>query len=559
MGAVITGCILVAALIGKAVFDTIDARKKRLIRLANMWGCPCQQDIPHNRFLTISSFYESMQEDNLDVDDITWNDLDMDALFLQMNQTFSAAGEEYLYALLHKPVISEKERLERDQIIEYFIHHSKERSKIGEILLEVGKLQEISVFEYLCMLDKVPIDRSLTHIICFPLMLIAGISIAWWPVYGITAFMAALGYTIISYYHRKAQIGKYYSVLSYMLTFMGGAQKISQCSCPEIQEYIDECKSLVGNMSGFRRGSFLIFSGKNGSDGFLDIVMDYVRMFLHVDLVKFNSMIRIFMKEKNSFVKLFTLMGKIDAMIAVASYRTYLGLENICKPEFVEGGTSIEVKDLFHPLISDPVKSSFHEQQSVLITGSNASGKSTFLKSVAINAILSQSTNTSLASCYKASRFKVFSSMALRDNIFNNESYFIVEIKSLKRILDHVESEIPMLCFVDEVLRGTNTLERIAASSQILLNISQENALCFAATHDIELTDILEKHYSNYHFTEDIVNNHVIFSYELLEGKATSRNAIRLLSMLGYDKSIVKRAEEGVEEYLESGNWTIFE
>ena len=149
--------------------------------------------------------------------------------------------------------------------------------------------------------------------------------------------------------------------------------------------------------------------------------------------------------------------------------------------------------------------------------------------------------------------------MALSDNIFENESYFIVEIKSLKRILDKIDDTTPMLIFIDEVLRGTNTLERIAASSRILSELAAKNTMCFAATHDIELTYILEKKYSNYHFTEDIINNTVVFEYILHKGRATSRNAIKLLTMLGYPKEIVSQAETSVEEYLRDGQWKIFE
>ena len=149
--------------------------------------------------------------------------------------------------------------------------------------------------------------------------------------------------------------------------------------------------------------------------------------------------------------------------------------------------------------------------------------------------------------------------MALSDNIFENESYFIVEIKSLKRILDYMDDDIPMLIFIDEVLRGTNTLERIAASSQILYEFSKKNVLCFSATHDIELTHILENSYSNYHFTEDVVNGEVVFEYLLHPGRATSRNAIKLLTMLGYPKEIVTKAETAANDYVKTGQWKIFE
>ena len=112
-------------------------------------------------------------------------------------------------------------------------------------------------------------------------------------------------------------------------------------------------------------------------------------------------------------------------------------------------------------------------------------------------------------------------------------------------------------CFVDEVLRGTNTIERIAASAQILKSLSCDNVLCFAATHDIELTYMLEDSYSNYHFQEEVIEekNDILFDYILYSGRAVSRNAIKLLSMIGYEKEIIKRAERSAEEFLKKGEW----
>jgi len=195
------------------------------------------------------------------------------------------------------------------------------------------------------------------------------------------------------------------------------------------------------------------------------------------------------------------------------------------------------------------------EKQSVLITGSNASGKSTFLKTVAINAILAQTINTCTASAYVANYYEIYSSMALRDDLESNESYYIVEIKSLKRILDSISGDKHILCFVDEVLRGTNTVERIAASSRILKNLAENNVMCFAATHDIELTHILEDYYSNYHFEEELEDNNITFNYKLFKGRATSRNAIKLLSVIGYSDVIISDAEKAAADFLNNGNW----
>ena len=144
---------------------------------------------------------------------------------------------------------------------------------------------------------------------------------------------------------------------------------------------------------------------------------------------------------------------------------------------------------------------------------------------------------------------------ALRDDLAGNESYFIVEIKSLKRILDAADGKTPILCFVDEVLRGTNTIERIAASSRILAALRKAWVLPFAATHDIELSYILDSLYENYHFEEEVREKEVVFSYILQKGRTTSRNAIQLLDMLGYDPKIVKGARGAAADFEKNGVW----
>ena len=179
------------------------------------------------------------------------------------------------------------------------------------------------------------------------------------------------------------------------------------------------------------------------------------------------------------------------------------------------------------------------------MTGSNASGKSTFLKAVAINALLAQTIHTVCAKKYRSNYFRIYSSMALRDSLLQGESYFIVEIKSLKRIFDGVEEGgVPVLCTIDEVLRGTNTAERIGASTELLKELSKKGALCFAATHDLELTTLLEGELDNYHFEEMVEGTDIAFPYLLTKGGAKGRNAIKLLKAFGFDEELVEKAEK---------------
>ncbi len=219
----------------------------------------------------------------------------------------------------------------------------------------------------------------------------------------------------------------------------------------------------------------------------------------------------------------------------------------------------LSAEQLYHPLIDHPVKNSISADGGVLLTGSNASGKSTFLKTVALGALMAQTLHMALAERYCAPLYRIYSSMSLRDDLESGESYYIVEIKSLKRILDarKEDSPRPVLCFVDEVLRGTNTVERIAAATQILVSLTGEGIQCFAATHDIELTELLSGLYRNYHFEEEIRDGDILFNYTLREGRANSRNAIRLLEIMGYDQTIIQKAQRQAEDFLQKGIWIL--
>ena len=141
--------------------------------------------------------------------------------------------------------------------------------------------------------------------------------------------------------------------------------------------------------------------------------------------------------------------------------------------------------------------------------------------------------------------------MTVSDDILQGDSYYMAEIKSVKRILDRSRTEpgIPLLCFVDEVLRGTNTVERIAASSEILKSLGRKNVLSFAATHDIELTEILSDSYDNFHFEETINGSDIRFSYRLEAGPAKTRNAIKLLEIMGYDSDMIRAAQERARSF----------
>lgn len=557
MNIYVTIAIFLALFAFKVIYDYWDTKQSAIKKLNAKWAKLSEEEISYERKQTIPSYFESVQDKRVDIDDITFHDLDMETLFYDMNQTGSAIGEEYLYSLLRKPVISKEEYEERIKLIHIFEEDELARTEAGISFIKMGKLRKISVFEYLNMLDLFT-NRGI--ILDYISLITVIASFALIPVLKLESliFIVLAGiFSMYVYYTRKAKIGVYYDILMYLLRVFHGMDRLIKNNIPSLNDYTATMKDDLKEFQKFRRFSFLVVSSIDGGS-IVDIIFDYIRMFFHLDLIKFHQMVHVVQNKKDVLCSIYEKLGLLDAMHAAASYRGYLKKNGYCEPTFVDDKKAgIIAEGLYHPFLTEPVKQTFQEEKSVLLTGSNASGKSTFLKAVALNAILAQTIGTAVADLYQAPKYKIFSSMALSDNLFENESYFVVEIKSLKRIMDTLEEEIPTLCFIDEVLRGTNTLERISASAEILKTITNGNVMCFAATHDGELTYILEKYYSNYHFTEQIVKNQIHFEYLLHKGRATSKNAISLLSMFHYDKKVVEDARKLAEGYLENGTWPV--
>ena len=535
----------------------LDYRKELKLfsqKLDTEYGILPKREYKPDHFSRIQGYFKKHQ-DAFFIDDITWNDLNMDEVYKKLNYTYSAAGEEYLYYLLRTPVFDNALLKRREEIISYFRNNQKARAACQLLFYKMGGCGKFSVYDYLDYLDDLGNRSNMTHYTALLAVLVSvGILFVNLPV-GLLIMVLVFIYNILRYFKIKNEIDPYLTSFGYIFKLLNTVSELQKIPVSILEEEWKELKHCAHGLNGFTRGSYLLMSSGRmaGSGNPLDILLDYLRMIFHLDLIQFNRMLKEVRKHKDDIDRMLSIVGMAEAMIAIGSFRE--GNPNNCIPEFIEE-QKIKVIHLYHPLLNTPVKNDFQTEKSVLITGSNASGKSTFLKTIALNQILAQTIHTCLADFYQTSFFRVISSMSLRDDIQGGDSYYMVEIKALKRIMDEIAADnIPVLCFVDEVLRGTNTIERIAASVQILKSLATRNCLCFAATHDIELTHLLEQFYTNFHFEEEIENNDIFFSYKIMNGRARTRNAIKLLGIMGYDKVIIREAEEMANVFLSTGSW----
>lgn len=558
MSETVVGIGIIALLLLSAAVVMLSENKRRKLflqqKLKNAWGQIPDREYTYEDFHHISQFFHKKEKEGFFIDDITWNDLDMDRIFMLLNQTFSAVGGDCLYDILRKPVFEEKELKYRNRLMLFFAKNQEIREQVQTILASVRKSGSNSIYENIHVTTEVNIKGKNVQIGFCSAFFLSLLVFILAPNPGVFLFLLVCVVNIGAYMTQKQEVDAYLSSFRNVLQLLEAYKKLEKLKIPELETAMARGIPAQKKLAGFQKRSSLVIDRSSTGGGLEGMLMDYIRMLTHIDLIKFQDMMKSMKENQKELEELIYTLGYIDSMISIASFRETLPYYTC--PEFREEKRAyMDVENLYHPLIENPVANSISAKGGILVTGSNASGKSTFLKNMAINSIFAQTIYTCTASSYCAPYFQVMTSMALRDDLGSGESYYIVEIRSLKRILDAAKSGENLLCIIDEVLRGTNTIERIGASSQILANICKNNVLSFAATHDIELSYMLQEYYENYHFEEEVREKDVVFNYLLKKGRVTTRNAIRLLEMIGYDKTLIEEAKRAVEEFEASGSW----
>ncbi|MDQ2799055.1 MAG: DNA mismatch repair protein MutS, partial [Armatimonadota bacterium] len=242
-------------------------------------------------------------------------------------------------------------------------------------------------------------------------------------------------------------------------------------------------------------------------------------------------------------------VGMIDAMISLASYRQ--GLPFYTRPTFTPPTKVLRLDGVIHPLLPDPVPNSLCVSEGgVFITGSNMSGKTTFIRAVAVNAILAQTLCTCLAQRYEAPFLQVRTCIGRSDSLEEGKSYYMAEVETIGAFLASADEGPQYLFAIDEIYRGTNTTERVAAAQAVLDALNHDGLphLVFVSTHDVELAGLLRTAWSHFHFREFVQDSELRFDYRIRPGLSSTRNALLLLQAAGYPSTVVADAQATAHE-----------
>lgn len=214
-----------------------------------------------------------------------------------------------------------------------------------------------------------------------------------------------------------------------------------------------------------------------------------------------------------------------------------------CMPELKEKHFSIEAESLGHPLIhADKRVDNFinieNRGEIMIVTGSNMAGKSTYLRSVGVNVVLAMAGSAVCATRFSVSPVQLLSSMRITDNLEESTSTFYAELKKLKMIIDKVNKGEKVFTLLDEILRGTNSLDRHTGSVALIRQFIRHKSAAVIATHDLTLADIRKEFPGkilNYHFDAQIEGEELYFDYKLKPGISQSLNASILMKKIGIE------------------------
>lgn len=514
-------------------------KQKILSYLQESFGKVKEERISHNHFEELRKI---LRDKNDVLPDSVWNDLNMDEVFEYADRSVSAIGEEYLFLTLHTPERN-TEKLEKRRRLAKELCDGDFSLKLRYMLYSVKKQENMTIYECIQKLSSAKLSATWFHVLC--LVLFSGTFAAALinPELGLLPCILMAGFNCVVYFSKKSAIAAYDYAVNAIVKWLNTAAEIEKESTenrPVLSEVIDKVHTLSGEFSSFRRFSWLL-APKNAVGSLVDMLLDYIKFITHLDLIKFNLSVKLLKTKQKELNELYSLTGELELALVLLSLEA--SGRQVCVPDFDVSGKPpyINAAGMTHPLLQQPVPNDCITGKNILLTGSNASGKSTYLKTVGVNLILAQTLNLAFAENLRTTFMDIRTSINISDDLITGDSFYLAEIKRIKTLIDAVDEGKPLLICIDEILKGTNTTERIAASAEILRYFAKSNVLVLAATHDIELTGMLTGYYENYYFTEN-VNLSNIFDYKLRKGVVYTSNAIKLLERYGFPESIIENS-----------------
>lgn len=475
------------------------------------------------RKLDFSSFYDEGR-DFINKDDYKLSDLDIfgsKSLFQYLNVTKTKLGRDNLAKQLTNPI--KKDIKFTNCISKLAINEDTLNIEAG--LLEFDDSSKYTNYEEFNSLYKkkidfrpffiIPILSFIAMILC--IILVFTISLNPYILIPIIIINFLLAKILLNNDVFGLDSFRYYSLCD---SYLHLSKSVNSLKIDD--DYYNELLNKINNnLSSLKKLKRIYMALSTRKNIIANIFLNALFIYDFWIIILYNNLI----KKLNNLEELFHAISEIEVMTSFS----IIGIDNkyYCIPTKLD---SISAKEIYHPLVLNAVANDFDLSGGVVLTGSNMSGKTTFMRTLGINQILYNAGSIVCAKSFSSSHFSIYTSLRANDMLSEGISTFYAEILRMKMMNEALNNE-KVLILVDEIFKGTNAYERISASLHVIDKFNKNNALFIISTHDFELCDA--KNILNYHFNEEYIDDKITFDYKIKEGKCSSKNALYLLKMSG--------------------------
>ena len=478
------------------------------------------------------------------VSDRMWKDLSLDAVFSLVDRCITTAGQHALYKRLREPSLAEVEIRALNRRVQTFAGDEVLRQKSRTALLPLAESSTFALVPTLYgKLPETPRGAKVFPVVTMTTIATAAASVVW-PFAFVLLIMSVVASIAIRFYLHNA-MSTHATALASLVPLLHSAHNLVATQHEALHFELSRINGALVDISTHRAAmSWLLLDPLRMSEVAAALIT-YLNVFLLLDVHAFVGSLRLLRRKQSSFATLHESVGEIDAARSIASFRAG---SRTSTPDFTERGSSIVVDGLVHPLVRNAVSNNVRldAAKGWLVMGSNMSGKSTFLRAIALSALLAQSIGCVPAASYSAPLLSVRTLISVEDDVLAGRSYFLAEAHAAREMLCDEAAGVDRLCIIDELFRGTNTVDRVGASGAFLRALNRNGAFVVAATHDAELIGSLSRNFLPHYFQEvvDTSSRAITFDYRLREGPVAPRNALAVLELVGFPAEVLADARQ---------------
>ncbi|QES89474.1 MutS-related protein [Rhizosphaericola mali] len=487
-------------------------------------------NFPENDYSKILPFAYAQSDKSQLLSNQTIVDLDIESVFQKIDHCITPIGKQYLNSKL----ITQKNT---ELISELNINRYSDPIFRNAIIQSLQKLQN---YQFFSLFEKIWIPKEME----FPKITWTKITTLILTLSLILSFIKVefLGIFFIIYITHYIVYFKQKYLLLYYADQLNDISKLYQVAI-ELQSKSADNTPLPRIKIFNRVNIFLFFESISKADftGISFLIYEQIKILFLWEFRLYRRTSKGITANRENLKTYFNFIGFTDMAYSIASLRASKNI-HFCTPTRISI-PKISFENLQHPLVENCIGNSFIFSRSCLITGSNMSGKTTFMRAIAINIQLSNTLNMAFADTFQYYNFPIYSAITISDDINNSKSFFFAEVDVMKNITSKTQKGNSLI-LLDEIFKGTNHDEKIAIKYAFYTFLNENGNIVLASTHDLEMAENLSNTYDFIYFNESIINNKLQFDYKLKLGLCKEQNAIRILELANMNYSIINYAKE---------------